>query len=571
MTDITTGKIDANGNVIVGNNNHITTNLYHSADWQAFLERRDELQDLTQARPDNAKHRDSLAKLLRQMEDFKRDVLKLAEDFQRIPLNTERLKLAYQHFEGGNYQAARAVLNAETMTQEQNNLLARQRQLNAQQAEVQASLDDKASEFLLLAQLRAIDYSLGDQRIVKTCEAFDQALKSGRTPDRLFYYAKFLRGNNQFKLAEEFYREALANYRKLAANNPTRYLPDVANVLNNLGILVKADSARSNKDAEKLYTEALGIQRNLAADNPSIYLPDVARTLNNLGTLVAADNTRREEAETLFTDALDIRCKLAANNPSAYLPDVAITLNNLGAFVSDDNTRSKEAETHYTSALYIQRNLAVDNPNTYLPDVAKTLNNLGTLVATDNTRSERAETLYIEVLDRYRKLAIENPSFYLPYVAGVLNNLGALVSDDSTRIKDAEKYYTEALGIQRELVADNPSIYLPCVARTLNNLGMLVSYDRTRRKEVETIYIEALSIRRKLADDNPNVYLPDIVETLGCFGYANLQWGELVKARAYLQEAAEIIKPFATQYPNVYGDLQNTILHQLAYSSSTTQ
>jgi len=57
------------------------------------------------------------------------------------------------------------------LAQEQDNLLARQQHLNAQQAELQAALDDKANEYLLLAKLRAIDYSLGEQRIGKTREA----------------------------------------------------------------------------------------------------------------------------------------------------------------------------------------------------------------------------------------------------------------------------------------------------------------------------------------------------------------------------------------------------------------
>jgi hypothetical protein len=501
----------------------VTVNYQKSQDWQKFLADQKNLREKISKHPDDADYRTELAELEQQMEGFKRDVLKLAEDINKIPLNTERLKLAVKHFNAGEYAKARAVLDVPELAQEQDSLLARQQQLNVQQAELQASLNDKANEYLLLAKLRAIDYSLGEQRIAKTLEAFEQALKSGRTQERLFKYAKFLQDNNQFKPAEEIYSEALDNYRKLAADNPSAYLPDLATTLNNLGILVAADSNR-HQAAETLFTESLEIRRKLAADNPSVYLPHVATTLNNLGNLVKIDSKRRQEAETLYTEALAIRRKLAADNPSVYLPDVAGTLNNLGILVKADSNRRQKAETLYTEALAIRRKLAADNPSVYLPDVAGTLNNLGILVAADSNRRQEAETLYTEALGNYRKLA-----------------------------------------------ADNPSVYLPNVAMTLNNLGLLVSDDSNRRQEAETLYTEALGNYRKLAADNPSVYLPDVAKTLLGFGLAHLQWGEPAKARVYLHEAADIIKPFAAQHPNVYGGLQDGITEWLAEANSVAQ
>jgi len=238
MTGITTGNLDASngGIVLVGHSNQVTVNYQKSQEWQDFLTRRDELQELTQVLPNNPKHRQSLTEHLRKMDDFKRDVLKLAEDITKIPLNTERLKQAVHYFEAGEYAKARAVLDVPELVQEQDSLLLRQQQLNAQQAELQASLDDKASEFMLLAQLLAIDYTLGEHRISNTCEAFEQALKSGRTPERLFEYVVFLGENKQFKLAEAIYTETLAIWRSLAADNSLTYQPDVAGTLNIWGI-----------------------------------------------------------------------------------------------------------------------------------------------------------------------------------------------------------------------------------------------------------------------------------------------------------------------------------------------
>jgi hypothetical protein len=83
----------------------------------------------------------------------------------------------------------------------------------------------------------------------------------------------------------------------------------MAMTLNGLGNLVSRDSSR-RKEAEALVQEALDAYRKLAADNPADYLPDVARMLNNLGNLVSRDSSRRKEADSLFSEAQIIRQKL---------------------------------------------------------------------------------------------------------------------------------------------------------------------------------------------------------------------------------------------------------------------
>ncbi len=47
------------------------------------------------------------------IEQFKRDVLKLAEQFNRIEINTDRLQCAKEFFERGKFSEARAVFDTE--------------------------------------------------------------------------------------------------------------------------------------------------------------------------------------------------------------------------------------------------------------------------------------------------------------------------------------------------------------------------------------------------------------------------------------------------------------------------
>ncbi|MBX3336947.1 MAG: tetratricopeptide repeat protein [Nitrospira sp.] len=307
----------------------------------------------------------------KKLEELKQEVIRLAETFTKIPINSDRLKLARQHFEAGNFSAARAILDAEQMGIELDDLLQREEHLQQQQAQVQALRMDKANEFLILARLTALNFDVPD-RFDKTIEYFEQSLKAAHTLENTFEYAYFLHTHNQFNAALPWYDEALHIRRRLADANPDTYLPDLAATLNNLGYLYR--NRHDIAAAQAAYDEALDIRRRLAAANPETYLPDVAGTLNNLGILYR-DRNDVAAAQAAYDEALAIYRRLAGANPDTYLPDVAMTLNNL-AMLSSDRNDVAAAQAAYDEALAIYRRLAGANPDTYLPDLAMTAVNL---------------------------------------------------------------------------------------------------------------------------------------------------------------------------------------------------
>ena len=83
------------------------------------------------------------------------------------------------------------------------------------------------------------------------------------------------------------------------------------------------------EDALAAAQEAIDIYRRLAAERPDAFLPDLATSLNNLGNRLS-DLGRREDALAAAQEAVDIRRRLAAERPDAFLPDLATSLNNLG-------------------------------------------------------------------------------------------------------------------------------------------------------------------------------------------------------------------------------------------------
>jgi Tfp pilus assembly protein PilF len=168
----------------------------------------------------------------------------------------------------------------------------------------------------------------------------------------------------------------LAIRRGLAADQPQVYQPDVATVLNNLGLVLR--ELRELDGARRACEEALAIRRGLAADQPQVYQPDVAAVLNNLGNVLLElhelDGARRN-----FEKALALYRNLAADQPQVYHPNVAAALNNLGA-VLHEMRMLNGARRAFEQALALYRKLATEHPQAYQPDVAKTLYNLGNLV-----------------------------------------------------------------------------------------------------------------------------------------------------------------------------------------------
>ncbi|VAV83825.1 TPR-repeat-containing protein? [hydrothermal vent metagenome] len=274
-----------------------------------------------------------LAELTKKREDFEGDIIRLAETFTKIPINTERLRLAKEHFEEGRFREADVILKAEEMSHEQNSLLDARKHKTRELDKLEEDLKNNANEFLIKARITATDYN-SPTRFEDSCKYFEQAIRSQADLDNLFNYAKFLQGHNQFNKASFYYQKILEDFGE------TLTPANKATTLNNLGNL-QSDRNELNK-AEESYNEALDTYRKLAEDNPQAFLPNVASTLNNLGNL-QSDKNELDKAEDSYNETLGIRRKLAIDHPQAYLPDLAMTLRNLSIFylqISPDNKKS---------------------------------------------------------------------------------------------------------------------------------------------------------------------------------------------------------------------------------------
>ncbi|MCI5227716.1 MAG: tetratricopeptide repeat protein [Candidatus Electrothrix sp. AX2] len=216
--------------------------------------------------------------LKQRLEDFKENVFRLHEIFTRIPIDNERLRKAKAHFDRGEFREADAVLKAEEIQEDVKRLKLEEQAAEGRLAAVRKGLEDRANEYLLKAKLSLINpVAEGEDRFTRTEQWFEQALATARTAEALYEYAYFLSKHNIFSRAEPLYKEVLAQYRSEA--DPEA----VVTTLNNLAVLHSKTGEYG--PALQEYEEALKLYRRLAADQPEAFLPDVAGALNNLANL----------------------------------------------------------------------------------------------------------------------------------------------------------------------------------------------------------------------------------------------------------------------------------------------
>jgi hypothetical protein len=546
-----------NKNTYIGSNNsagrdqNINIYLLGSVDYQQLIADIAEAEeDLREIPADNIPRRmkkgEKLAALRKQLEDFKANVFRLYELFNRIPINTERLRQAKAHFDRGEFREADAVLKAEEIERDVDRLKLEQTAAKDKLAAIEQDLADRANEFLLKAQLSLVTpLAEGEDRFRRTEGYFTQALAAARTPKVLGAYALFLHNHREFRKSEPLWQEALKKYRGITEGDSEAIAADIAITLNNLGALHKAITDYDL--ALKEYEEALNIYRPLAKSNPTAFRPYLATTLNNLANLHFHQNDFGPALEA-YQESLKIGRSLAEVNREAFLPGVAQTLHNMANLHCETREHGKALE-EYRESLSMYHDLADANPESFLPYLATTLNSFANL----HSRRENfdlALEAYQKALKIRRGLADANPEAFLPDVAQTLHNMANLHFAKKEH-DQALGEYKEALKTYRSLAESNPEAFRPDVATTLNSLAALHGETKNYITAIEE-FEEALQIRRKFGSSNPKAFLPYVAETLVNLSIFHLKVvSDKAKSVAYAEEARSILIPLCAQAPHL--------------------
>ena len=353
---------------------------------------------------------------------FREDVIRLAETFSRIEINSERLRLAKKFFEEGKISEADNVLKEKDMAATGDAAL-------AAKACNDSVLLQTANEFALKAQLKALKMDYDSAQIL-----FAQSRKYFETVDNLWAFAELLGKQNQSHRAIEYIEKAL----KLARSES-----EEASLAMNLGIFYRTNQKMA--ESEKMYLRSLDIYERLAKANPEQFEPDLARTAMSLGNFYYM-NYKMAEAEKMLLRSLEIYERLAMANSAQFEPGLARTAMNLGNCYSM-NQKMVEAEKMYLRSLDIRERLAKANPAQFEPDLAFTLNNFGAFHVKTG-QFEEAKKMYSRGLALRQKAIASGQTYFWDKLYLVYRAM--LDLRDSFELR---KDWAAVVAIQRELAA----------------------------------------------------------------------------------------------------------------------
>ncbi len=215
-------------------------------------------------------------------------------------------------------------------------------------------------------------------------------------------------------------------------------------------------------EGEAAYVEALAVYKQLAADFPT--RPEFRRALagthSNLGNSLH-DAGRLKEAEAAHAEGLAIRRQLVAEFPTQYelRGALASSLNNIG-YLFQTTERPKEATAAYAESMAIYKQLVAEFPDRpeFRLGLAKSHTNLGGLIVGAG-RPKEAEADLAESMASYKQLVAEFPNRpeFRNELADGYNAMGGLLGDTG-RPKEAEAAHAEALALIKQLAAESPEL-----------------------------------------------------------------------------------------------------------------
>lgn len=460
-----------------GSTVEVTQILAKSYEYNDLLDKLKTKQELFDLIPEeNIEKRLQLSKEINELneifEQFKRDVLALAETFDKIEINTDRLRRAKEFFDKGDIGEARAVLEMELeqMKDEQTQLL---KEKEHYEKDVLPNLINNSEEFYLLAMVTQTNYD-NPHRFEDTCGYFETSIRSSASKENILQYAKFLQTHYILEKAENYYNQFLEIFSNITSE-------ERGIVLNNLGVLYENQNDYDN--ALKNYQEALS-QFNSLTNYSQTSLPHKASVLRNLAILhrdypkdiqLWINNNSAENSTKLFVQAINIyETLIKFEDSNKFLPFLAATINSYAKLLrkkGDYKNALKECE----KSLKIRKKLAENNPNVSLKDVASSLKRLADLHS-EYRQFHLALKEYNQVILIREQLVRENPQTYSHHLASTLCSLAKLYESQGLYDK-AAKNYRKALKIYSYKAKESPKAFstirdkIHLMLFNLNNVG----------------------------------------------------------------------------------------------------
>jgi tetratricopeptide (TPR) repeat protein len=120
---------------------------------------------------------------------------------------------------------------------------------------------------------------------------------------------------NDFSKSENYFKATLEIRSRFAKNNPEKFNPDLAMVLDNMGMLYY--KFYHMKDALAFYSKGLAMYQELASKNPHEYNKNLVGNLILIGR-IHGYNRNLPEAKSVFLKAIEICKESMSSNPQIF-------------------------------------------------------------------------------------------------------------------------------------------------------------------------------------------------------------------------------------------------------------
>ncbi|MFJ3159773.1 trypsin-like peptidase domain-containing protein [Streptomyces kanasensis] len=325
---------------------------------------------------------------------------------------------------------------------------------------------------LSLVRLGRRDDALRSARTAVHALALVEPAEAAETLDRrakaLTTLAEAERSLGDHQAAVHAITGAVALSRRLAARDPDRYTPLLADALQNQAVY-QLDAGHPAEALEAVRA-AVELHETLAEARPDAFRPALALAL---ATLSSASQLMglRGEALAASRRSVAMRRVLAEARPDVYLADLATTLNHLSIDLDNLGLADESLEA-IEESVRLFRGLAHDHPDRHRPRLALTLNSLANRLSSAE-RHTRAVATAQEAVEGYRRLAVDQPAAFRSELAMALVTLAHTLTV-ADRPTEARPFLEEAAAHYRSLAAADPGAHAHDLATCLNNLAVLL-------------------------------------------------------------------------------------------------
>lgn len=383
---------------------------------------------------------------------------------------SERMMIAYQLFEEGNVIAADEILVMEELEREDE---AEEKQYK----QILKNRELKMREYLMKARTVMLNKKLSiSERIDISVRAYEKSLSIANEihcDDDKIAHISFLCaqcahgeliGIEREEKAIKYYNDALKIFKRLAKDNPDKYLLKVARVQHFLSIVY--ETMGNFKKSEKAIQDAIKALSILTIGNTNKYMSILANEVVCLASLYDYFDFYDKSKES-YLRALNIYKELVATKSHLYLTKMADTEWMFASLLMNIECYDESIQ-YYIDSIRIYQ--SIDNNDNHLSDISEAYTHIA-YMQMELQQYEEAEINYINAIKIERSQIVTDNSVRLDGMdLAWIFNLRSLIKMRQGQYKEADLLLSQSISILNRLDKEEPGMYDEIIENVNNNI-----------------------------------------------------------------------------------------------------